>query len=230
MLKKLFQDALHILLCRFEVFRLELLTRPTKAELLPSKPPGKNTVPIVLVAGFYGSARMLMPLKKYLEKAGFTVYAPPLTRNYARVPKLAEKLVEQIHAIPTKKVQLVTHSLGGVTALAALASDKATCNKTQQVITLGSPLQGCFWGTILINLRNRRWLKLNAQPNSKWMRQSGIAAKFRTLHATRDFVVWPSSHATIPGAKENTKLPVIGHMNLAFEKAAWDEVIQRLIK
>ncbi len=127
---------------RAEFWRLEYFSRSRAKDFATIK---SKRMPVVLVAGIYASGKSLRPLKKFLEQKGWPVSLAPAEKNYAAVPILAKRLEERILAIPAKKVQIVAHSLGGITALVALKTPKVFA-KVAQVITLGSPLQGCALG------------------------------------------------------------------------------------
>jgi len=194
----------------------------------------KNTVlskktPVVLVAGIYASARSLVPLKKFLELHGFAVYLPPQKKNTEAISILAEKLAQQILAIPQKKVQVIACSMGGITVLAA-AQNSRIAEKISQIITLGSPFAGCYLGSLVFweYWRNQKYLKYLSRETTKLTSDKHLNKKVRALFARHDGLVFPQKCAILLGAKENIELPVDGHVSLIFSPKVWREIICRL--
>lgn len=220
----LWQDFLDVSRNRYRAYRLEV-SEPDPTELPPKILKSKKQ-PVLLVAGIFASGRMWLPFKQFLESRGYTVYLPPLKRNFADVPTLAAELAAQIQKLPAKKIQIVAHSLGGLTALAALQNPKIAA-KVSQVITLGSPLLGCFFGTIYPTAA-RPWLKFNSAERSAWLRNS-VTKKFKTFVARRDWIVFPASRAVLSAAAEVLELPVAGHLSLVLHPAVWAAVERRLV-
>jgi len=213
---------------RFHFLYLEHFSRLQKSDLRTIK---SAKTPIILVAGIYASVRSLLPLKKFLESEGYSVYLPQKRKNYEAVPVLAKRLQERIKKIPTKKVQIIAHSMGGITTMKAL-QDPKTFAKVSQVITLGSPLNGCILGSLAFweRRKNRKYLALFSRDIAKLNSNLKINKKVRTLYSRRDGVVFPKSMAKLRGAKENAELSVIGHVGLILARSAWEEVLKRLVK
>ena len=213
---------------RAEFWRLEYFSRSRAKDFATIK---SKRMPVVLVAGIYASGKSLRPLKKFLEQKGWPVSLAPAEKNYAAVPILAQKLEERILAIPAKKVQIVAHSLGGITALVALKTPKVFA-KVAQVITLGSPLQGCALGKFAFweLKKNRDFVAPNSKKIQALTANSKINRKFRSLRAHFDPIVFPPEVSILPGAQENRGLPVVGHIALILSLTAWRSVVKRLLK
>lgn len=191
-----------------------------------------DKIPVVfLVAGIYGSAHGLIPLKNFLESKGYPVYLPPKEKNKEPIPKLAKKLTKQILEAPQKKVQIIAHSMGGLTALTAMQNPKVA-KKVAQVITLGSPLNGCILGSLAFweHKRNRRYLKFLSKDTKKLTAKPSINRKVRSLFAKYDGIVFPKKASILNNAKENFEVNVNSHVDLILSPKAWKEIVKRLVK
>ncbi|MCF7845648.1 MAG: alpha/beta hydrolase [Candidatus Peribacteraceae bacterium] len=184
-------------------------------------------MPVVLVAGIYASGRSLRPLKKFLERRGWPVYLAPEQKNFAPLPELARDLRKRISKVPSPEVQIVAHSLGGLTSLAAL-QDSKIADQVKQVITLGSPFQGSPAGSLAFWERNRKFLKLGSEQLRQLTENHKINSKFRSLHAEFDELVFPEKVTYLPGARENSTVNVPSHAGLILAKKAWREITARL--
>ncbi len=213
---------------RLRFIRLEYFTSLRKKDFQTIK--SKKT-PVVLVAGIYAGGRSLLPMKKFLESKGWSVYLAPEKKNFEVVPILAKRLEKQIQNIPAKKVQIIAHSMGGITTLNALQNPK-TLAKVSQVITLGSPLQGCKFGSVAFweKGKNQKYLALDSKDIAEVNSNLKINKKIRALHSCFDEIVFPKKITEIKGAKENTEIPTYGHVGLILAKRTWREVLKRLVK
>ncbi len=97
--------------------------------------------PVVVLPGFMASSNSTAPLRKFINKLGYTSLDWGLGRNYAKeeyIEILADK-IEKLYEKFNQQITLIGWSLGGVYArqIGKLAPDKV-----RQIITLGSPFQG----------------------------------------------------------------------------------------
>ncbi len=189
-----------------------------------------SKTPVVLVAGIYASGRSLLPLKKFLEKNGYPVYLAPEKKNTEHLPILARRLEKQILAVPAKKVQIVAHSMGGMTVLKTL-QDSKTLAKVSQVIMLGSPLNGCVLGSLVFweRRRNQKYLALHSNEIEKLNSNPKVNRKIRALFSQFDGVVFPKKISKLKHAKENAELPIYGHVGLILARRSWREILGRLV-
>jgi len=213
---------------RIYFFRLEYFTKLRKKDFETIK---SQKTPVVLVAGIYASGRSLLPMKKFLERKGYPVHLAPEKKNYESVLILARRLEKQIQKIPAQKVQIVAHSMGGITALQALQNPKIFA-KVVQVVTLGSPLNGCRLGNLAFweHWNNQKYLALHSPAIKKINSHKKINQKICTLYACFDEIVFPKRNMKLKNAKENKELPTYGHTGLILYRRTWKEVAKRLVK
>lgn len=97
--------------------------------------------PVLVLPGFMSTDISTKPLRKFIDKLGYTAYSWDLGRNTAKVKFLGELLnrLETIYKKEGRKISIVGWSLGGIYAR-QLA--KANPDIVRQVITLGSPFKG----------------------------------------------------------------------------------------
>ncbi|MEM9820115.1 MAG: alpha/beta hydrolase [Bacteroidota bacterium] len=97
--------------------------------------------PVLVLPGFMASDRSTGPLRKFVDKLGYSTYGWNLGRNYAKIEFVDALLLtmEEIYETHQEPITLIGWSLGGVFAR-QLA--KAKPEWVRQVITLGSPFRG----------------------------------------------------------------------------------------
>ena len=212
---------------RIYFFYLEYFTRLRKSDFRTIK---SRKTPIVLVGGIYAGARSLLMMKKFFESKGYPVYLPSEKKNFQQIPVLAKRLQNQIKKIPAQKVQIIAHSMGGITTLQALR-DAKTLAKIQQVITIGSPLNGCPMGNLAFweYRNNQKYLAKNSETIHKLNSNKKINRKIRSLYAEFDEIVFPKKTSILLGAKENRQLKVHGHLGLILAKKSFREIAKRLV-
>lgn len=212
---------------RARYFWLEYLRyfSPKKIKTIKS-----NRIPVVFVAGIYASGRSFLPFKKFLEARGWPVDVDFSKRNVDELSLLAAKLKKRILKIPAKKVQIVAHSMGGLTTLAVLADPKIRA-KVELVITIGTPFRGCALGSFAFweRDRNQKFLVLGSAEAKKLTANRAANRKFRTLHAKFDEIVFPKGITILRGARENSEIEVFGHLALLLARKSWREIAKRLI-
>jgi len=129
--------------------RVEVLAPLEGVEIKPGGGARGSPLPVVLVHGLFGFARIGLPglrvhyfrgIVQHLESLGCHVHAVRLP-PYASVPARAKRLVAAIEALPHERVDLIAHSLGGLDAryaLAHLGLDK----RVRSLVTIGTPHHG----------------------------------------------------------------------------------------
>ena len=94
--------------------------------------------PVLVLPGFMASDVSTKPLRKFINRLGYTAYGWDLGRNVAKLKFLTDlgKRVDEIYEEHGEPITLIGWSLGGVFAR-QLA--KANPYQIRQIITLGSP-------------------------------------------------------------------------------------------
>ena len=82
----------------------------------------------------------LQVLARRLRRAGYTVHVPAYASVTLTPAQNAERLYALIKALPTERLHIVAHSLGGIVALHLL--EKYPNLPMGRLVTLGTPAQG----------------------------------------------------------------------------------------
>lgn len=96
---------------------------------------------VLVIPGLFGGDILMVPMRKFLTRLGYTPYKWGLGINTA-APEDLDALVERVDALYEKhqeKISIVGWSLGG---LYARELTKRRPDKVRQVITTGSPFRG----------------------------------------------------------------------------------------
>lgn len=96
--------------------------------------------PVLVLPGFMATDLSTRPLRRFLNKSGYTAYGWDLGRNYAQEKFLDELIikVEKLYLEHKQKITLIGWSLGGIYAR-QVAKDRP--HLIRQIITLGSPFR-----------------------------------------------------------------------------------------
>lgn len=157
----------------------------------------KNSV--VLVHGLGGSRLDMWPVARRLRRAGFATHNWGYRSLGNRIETHAERFTEFLQQLDGRGEQgfhLVTHSMGGIIARAALA--KLTLKKLQRTVMLAPPHRGShaarklapYFGWLtpsLEQLSDQSDSFVNGLPNS--FKQKGI--EFGIVESTKDRVIRP---------------------------------------
>ncbi|MGE5169794.1 MAG: lipase family alpha/beta hydrolase [Rudaea sp.] len=175
--------------------------------------PAAVATPVLLVHGVLCNAGVWVTMDRHLRRERLTgiyslSYGPPLASIDDFADQVAAKIDAILAACRTRKVMLVTHSMGGLVARAYLR--KYGGAKIARVVTIGAPHHGSvhawlFFGTSLAQLRpGNAWLAaLEREPLDP-------ALRFVTLWSWHDSMVAPQTSAELPGAVD-VALTGIGH-------------------
>lgn len=96
--------------------------------------------PVLVLPGFMTTDYSTRPLRRFLDKSGYTSYGWDLGRNYAKEQFLEELVlrVEELYVEHKQKVSLIGWSLGGIYARQVA---KERPHLIRQIITMGSPFK-----------------------------------------------------------------------------------------
>lgn len=100
-----------------------------------------NGHPVLVIPGLFGNDMIMIPMRKFLRRLGYTPYKWGLGINTAKpedIDALLEK-VDILHQKHQEKISIIGWSLGGIYAREVA---KRKPDKVRQVITTGSPFGG----------------------------------------------------------------------------------------
>jgi len=192
-------------------------------QLVPDPAPRPAPLPVLLVHGVLCNAGVWAKLTRWLRAEGIgpvyaLSYGPPL----ASIELFAEQLaqcIEAIHAATgAPQVVLVTHSMGGLVALAYLRRHEGA--RIRRWIAIGAPFEGsvhacCMVGTSLSQMR----------PGNAWLadldpRAPADGPPVVSVWSWHDSMVAPQTSSILPGAR-NEALVGIGHNALLRDPAVF---------
>lgn len=187
---------------------------------------------VILCHGYLMDASCFLLLRRRLRRAGCeTVYGVSLPRLLAPLERLAQYLAEDMHRVitanPGREIVIVAHSMGGIVARAALATEPALAAATSLLITLGSPHHGTAAARFAPG-RNAREM----QPGSRFLASLDSGATpvpMLCLYSRVDNVVFPGSTAQAPGAAA-VEIERVGHMGLLVSKRLAEVVVDAIWK
>jgi pimeloyl-ACP methyl ester carboxylesterase len=188
--------------------------------------------PVLLVHGFGCSRAVWRPLLARLRAAGVgPVRAVSLEPPFADMETYSARLLAELEALGCRSggntVAIVTHSMGGLVARAALRG--ARTGLVGRLITIGAPHHGtalacCF-----------RWPNARQMcPGSSWLQELNACQEGRlgipvtTLYSLDDNYVVPASSARLRGARA-VELEGIGHLGLLASKKVLAHVLSELL-
>lgn len=188
--------------------------------------PGQR--PVLLVHGYMCNRGFWWWIRRQLRVRGFVVATITLETPFSDIEILADRLVERIDALLAEtgadRVMLVTHSMGGLVARAALR--KGAAARVARFVTLGGP----HHGTVVARLglgRNARQMT----PGDDWLaelnRIETTEVPTTTIWSTGDEIVVPQATSRLAGAREYV-LAAIGHVAMAYSPKIRDLVIEEL--
>lgn len=194
--------------------------------LVRDPPPGAAELPVLLLHGVLCNAGVWARTVRYLRGAGIgpvyaLSYGPPL----ASIEVFAEQVHERIDAIRAatgaSRVIVVTHSMGGLVALAYLRRHGGA--RVARLVAIGAPFHGSvharsFFGTALAQLR----------PGNAWLetldpRAPADGPPVTSIWSWHDSMVAPQTSSLLDGA-HNVALTGIGHNALLRDPAVLDLV------
>jgi triacylglycerol lipase len=189
---------------------------------------GEGRRPVLLVHGYMCNRGFWWWIRRELRARGFAVATITLETPISDIEALADRLVERIDALIAEtgadKVALVTHSMGGLVARAALR--KAGTARISRFVTLGGP----HHGTVVARLglgRNARQM----EPGNPWLGELNAVettdVPTLTVWSTGDQIVVPQATSRLAGAREAV-VAGMGHVAMAFSPRIRDLIVADL--
>jgi len=195
--------------------------RPTRRSSRRS-PASTSSCPIVLIAGFASSQRVLLPLERQLVKR---LRRPVIRVDFGRglgcIRRNAELLDSLIRRrAPFAYVDVVAHSMGGLIAV-YLLKVLARGYRVRRVITLGTPHHGtplALAGVVVLGLFSSSIRQMcPGSPLLRRLHRTAVPAgsQIIAIEAKRDAVVPGGCAQLSPRSRQhNRSLPGDGHCSL----------------
>src|SRR5215213_8754493 len=188
-----------------------------------------TTEPVVLVHGFGHNDGAWSTLGTRLGAAGFFDFVPVTYGIDDDVPRIAERIAEEVESVvasrTAERVHLVGHSLGGV-AVRYWHDVLGGATRADGVVTLGAPHRGTMWTHMPFLRAPARDLAGGSSVSTALRRHDARHHRWTTIAGTFDVVV-PPSRAHLPDAE-----PVnvaAGHAGLLTSRAAAGHVCINLL-
>jgi pimeloyl-ACP methyl ester carboxylesterase len=193
--------------------------------------------PIVFVPGLGGHPGNFFPMRTWFRLRGRVrayAFSPTsgdsLESEAARLGGLIEQVVSLNELGPSGRVDLVTHSLGGIVARLAL-EDPANAARVATLVTLGTPHAGTFlarYGNTAIarSLRPGSDLVQRLERQLPWCGPPE-GPRLVAFHSAADVVLLPAGSARVEGA-ENVEISGCTHYGYLLHPTAWEEVLRAL--
>jgi predicted alpha/beta hydrolase family esterase len=188
--------------------------------------------PVLLVHGFGCNRAVWRPLIARLRAAQIgPVRAVSLEPLLADIEAFVPSVLRQLESLKSssggRPVTVVTHSMGGLVARAALR--RAGAGLVARLITLGAPHHGtalacCFgWPNARQMCPGSSWLAgLNGSPEDR------LGSAVTTIYSLDDNYIVPAGSARLQGARV-LELRGLGHLGLLSSTAVLEHIVAELL-
>lgn len=188
--------------------------------------------PLVFVHGLGGGRGDFVPMALYLRHKGrkrsYSIRFDGIGDVEARGAELAAFLREVLEVTGEPQVDIVAHSLGGVTALVAIV-DHDLGRQVRNLVTMGSPLGG----TYAARLGNTpvTWDLRPGSPFLERLRESPLPAGVRatSFWSSADLIILPPESAKLPGSRQVEMTPFT-HYGYLIHPRSWKAVHLALVR
>jgi pimeloyl-ACP methyl ester carboxylesterase len=192
---------------------------------------------VVLVHGLWMRGLVMTPMKRRLERCGYSAHAFSYPSLGCNLRQNADSLKRYVNSLDAETVHIVAHSLGGLVVLSAARELSAARGR---FVFLGTPFADCYTGKRLHRSRAGRWLLgrcmaewLDTRPRIELEAlQIGVIAGSggigmgrvvaRGLPKPHDGAV-TVDETLIPGMRDHKVLPV-SHSSMLFAPAVIREI------
>jgi triacylglycerol esterase/lipase EstA (alpha/beta hydrolase family) len=196
--------------------------------------------PVLLVSGYGGSTRSLLPMRSALHRAGRdVVVVPPVGGGTGDITVQAEALERRAEAAMQRygaaSVDVVGYSAGGVVAR-SWVRDHGGASTGRRVMSVGSPQHGTTVAELAVGLAGRCPTACEQlAPDSTLLRslnahdETPQGPSFVSVWSTSDDVVVPASSARLRGALDLTVQSVCPDDRSRHGDLPSDPVVQALL-
>ena len=194
-----------------------------------------DNVPLLLIHGFLGTRGSMYLLERRLVEDGFIVVSFNIgalnVRDIRRSAFMIHRKIDRILAeTPTKKIDIVGHSMGGLIGL-YYVKKLGGAARVRRLIMMGTPVHGT-WAALLGVATLGLWSTSSWQllPRSRFLdelHQGQVPedVEIHTIAAARDWVV-PLATTRLAGA--NAMTVPLGHSSLVVSEEVYQRVISVL--
>lgn len=196
----------------------------------PRRVPANSRGAVLLVHGYGCNRGVWQGYDTWLASLGWAVDAVNLSPPTASIDVFGRQVAEAARALASetghRDVVVIAHSMGGLSARAALRADPGT--PIRHVITVATPHLGTFHAHVGPGVCSTEMV-----PDCLWLTglRSGepadLAARFTCIATRHDNIVSPMSCAILPGATAFT-LERLGHMQLLHDPRVRAYLARRL--
>jgi triacylglycerol lipase len=174
----------------------------------PIVPPARTSVPVLLVPGWFDTARELAALRIRLTAAGWSdvetlSFADPTGGNRQHAAEIDSVVAEMIERTGAPEVDIVAHSMGGLATRWYLKTRPAA--PVRKVVFMASPHRGTLSAVLAWGDGSDEMLpasdfleSLNTGPALP----SGVSAL--TIRTPVDTHIFPAESATLPGVPDRS--------------------------
>jgi triacylglycerol lipase len=191
--------------------------------------------PVLLVHGFWDSAKVMAPLKAGLERRGIApAHAMDLVPRSGRAPlaEMAKLVVREAETLAARervsKIDLVGFSMGALVARWYVQRGGGK-ERVRRFVSISGPQHGTLnaYALPLAALRDMR-------PNSALLRDLASdpdpfgAVEVHCVYTPFDLMVFPAKSAVLPGARSVHTIPVLIHGLMILDRRVHDHVAEVL--
>ena len=188
--------------------------------------------PVVLVHGFWDTARVLTTLSAYLSNRGWSVYSLDLVPNDGTqaLEQLAQQLDSYINRTfaPEQPIDLVGYSMGGLVSR-YYVQRLGGLDRVRRFITLSSPHHGT-WTAYTFDQPGCRQMRPNS-PFLEDLNRDAIAQlsrlNFTSLWTPYDLMILPAQSSLMP-VGQAIELPVFLHRWMVSDSRSLQVIAQLL--
>ena len=184
---------------------------------------------VLLVHGFVCNRGLWNPWMERLRRNGTPFIAVNLEPVFGSIDQYVQSIevaIARLELATQCPPVIVAHSMGGL-AVRAWLRDCAGDHRVHSVITIGTPHAGTMMARFALSANTRQmregndWLRSLAASESRRRR-----ALFTCYFGHCDNIVFPARNGTLEGAT-NHHVPRVAHVDLAFHRPIFDDLLAR---